>query len=91
MARRMRRCAPGCSIEEWRRPQTSTQRLYAAAAKRFADHFGPTPLGEVERLCATQLLELGLSHFDVSVQLGHTDGGALVMARYGRPSVDAAK
>ena len=38
-----------------------------------------------------QLLELGLSHFDVSIQLGHTDGGALVMARYGHPSVDAAK
>jgi integrase len=36
--------------------------------------------------CATQLLELGLDHFAVSVQLGHTDGGALVMARYGHPS-----
>jgi Phage integrase family len=38
------------------------------------------------RFCATQLLELGLDHFAVSVQLGHTDGGALVMARYGHPS-----
>jgi hypothetical protein len=36
--------------------------------------------------CATQLLELGLDHFTVSVQLGHEDGGALVMARYGHPS-----
>jgi hypothetical protein len=36
-------------------------------------------------------LELGLSHFDVSVQLGHTDGGALVMERYGHPSEDAAR
>jgi len=41
--------------------------------------------------CATQLLELGLDHFAVSVQLGHTDGGALVMARYGHPSADAAR
>lgn len=39
-------------LEEWKRPETSTQRLYAAAARRFADHFGPTPLGEVERLSA---------------------------------------
>jgi integrase len=46
---------------------------------------------DLRHFCATQLLELGLSHFDVSIQLGHTDGGALVMARYGHPSVDAAK
>jgi hypothetical protein len=32
-----------------------------------------------------------LSHFDVSVQLGHRDGGTLVMARYGHPSEDAAR
>jgi integrase len=41
--------------------------------------------------CATQLLELGLDHFAVSIQLGHTDGGALVMARYGHPSEEAAR
>ncbi len=41
--------------------------------------------------CATQLLELGLDHFAVSIQLGHTDGGALVMARYGHPSADSAR
>ena len=46
---------------------------------------------DLRHFCATQLLELGLSHFDVSVQLGHTDGGALVMSRYGHPSLDAAK
>lgn len=46
---------------------------------------------DLRHFCATQLLELGLSHFDVSVQLGHTDGGALVMARYGHPSKDAAR
>jgi integrase len=46
---------------------------------------------DLRHFCATQLLELGLDHFAVSVQLGHTDGGGLVMARYGHPSVDAAK
>jgi integrase len=46
---------------------------------------------DLRHFCATQLLELGLSHFDVSVQLGNTDGDALVMERYGHPSVDAAK
>jgi hypothetical protein len=29
--------------------------------------------------------------FAVSVQLGHEDGGALVMSRYGHPSKDAAR
>ena len=46
---------------------------------------------DLRHFCATQLLELGLDHFAVSVQLGHTDGGALVMERYGHPSEDAAK
>jgi integrase len=46
---------------------------------------------DLRHFCATQLLELGLDHFAVSIQLGHTDGGALVMERYGHPSEDAAK
>jgi integrase len=41
--------------------------------------------------CATQLLEAGVDHFAVSVQLGHTDGGQLVMSRYGHPSHDRAR
>lgn len=41
--------------------------------------------------CATQLLEMGVDHFAVSVQLGHTDGGQLVMSRYGHPSHDRAR
>jgi integrase len=32
---------------------------------------------ELRHFCATHLLELGVSHADVAVQLGHTDGGAL--------------
>ncbi len=46
---------------------------------------------DLRHFCATQLLELGISHFDVSVQLGHEDNGQLVMARYGHPSKDAAR
>ena len=46
---------------------------------------------DLRHFTATQLLEMGLSHFDVSVQLGHEDGGALVMARYGHPSTDRAR
>ena len=46
---------------------------------------------DLRHFCATQLLEMGLDHFAVSVQLGHEDGGALVMSRYGHPSKDAAR
>lgn len=46
---------------------------------------------ELRHFCATHLLELGVSHADVAVQLGHTDGGALVMWTYGHPSEDAAR
>ena len=46
---------------------------------------------ELRHFCATHLLELGVSHADVAVQLGHTDGGALVMSTYGHPSEDAAR
>ena len=37
------------------------------------------------------MLELGVSHADVAVQLGHTDDGALVMSAYGHPPGDAAR
>ncbi len=46
---------------------------------------------DLRHFCATQLLEMGLDHFAVSIQLGHTDGGALVMERYGHPSAEAAR
>jgi integrase len=46
---------------------------------------------ELRHFCATHLLELGVSHADVAVQLGHTDGGALVTSTYGHPSEDAAR
>jgi integrase len=46
---------------------------------------------ELRHFCATHLLELGVSHADVAIQLGHTDGGALVMSTYGHPSEDPAR
>lgn len=46
---------------------------------------------ELRHFCATHLLELGLSPADVAVQLGHTDGGQLVMSTYGHPFEDAAR
>jgi integrase len=46
---------------------------------------------ELRHFCATHLLSLGVSHADVAVQLGHTDGGKLVMSTYGHPSEVAAR
>jgi integrase len=46
---------------------------------------------ELRHFCATHLLELGVSHADVAVQLGHRDGGSLVMSTYGHPSEQAAR
>jgi integrase len=46
---------------------------------------------ELRHFCATHLLELGVSPSDVAVQLGHRDGGALVMSTYGHPAEDSAR
>jgi integrase len=40
---------------------------------------------------ATLLLERGVTPWDVAVQLGHTDGGQLVMQLYGHPSEAGAR
>jgi integrase len=58
---------------------------------RRADGLRPIRFHDLRHFCATALLEEGASHFDVSVMLGHEDGGALVMSRYGHPSKDAAR
>lgn len=60
------------------------QRLAASADDDF-DFY------ELRHFCATYLLELGLAPADVALQLGHRDGGALVMSTYGHPSEDAAR
>lgn len=41
---------------------------------------------ELRHAAATMLLERGVTPWDVAVQLGHTDGGQLVMGLYGHPS-----
>ena len=64
---------------------------YAWRTVRAAAALPGTRWHDLRHFTATQLLEMGMSHFDVSVQLGHEDGGALVMARYGHPSKDAAR
>ena len=48
-------------------------------------------LHELRHACATLLLERGLAPADVAVQLGHTDGGRLVMTLYGHPDEDRAR
>jgi integrase len=49
------------------------------------------PKTRLRHACATLLLERGLSPEDVAIQLGHTDGGALVRRLYGHPSEDRAR
>jgi integrase len=51
----------------------------AAAGYRGMDYY------ELRHFCATFLLEKGLLHRQVARQLGHTDGGKLVMSTYGHP------
>jgi integrase len=46
---------------------------------------------ELRHFAATNMLERGLSPGDVAIQLGHTDGGALVQSTYGHPSDVAAR
>lgn len=46
---------------------------------------------ELRHFGATELLRRGMSHADVAIHLGHTDGGALVMSTYGHPEEEAAR
>lgn len=70
---------------------SKTSHYYWWRAVRLA--FGEPEMDfyELRHFCATHLLGLGVSHADVAVQLGHTDGGALVMSTYGHPSEDASR
>ncbi|HEY3944481.1 MAG TPA: site-specific integrase [Solirubrobacteraceae bacterium] len=46
---------------------------------------------ELRHCAATLLLERGVTPWDVAIQLGHTDGGQLVMQLYGHPSEAGAR
>jgi integrase len=46
---------------------------------------------ELRHAAATMLLERGVTPWDVAQQLGHTDGGQLVMELYGHPSDAGAR
>jgi integrase len=52
---------------------------------------GHIDLYELRHAAATMLLERGVTHGDVAVQLGHEDGGALVLERYGHPDKSRAR
>lgn len=46
---------------------------------------------ELRHFCATHLIDLGVSPADVAIQLGHTDGGRLVMQTYQHASGSGAR
>jgi integrase len=73
------------------KPLVQGSHFYAWRAVRASAGLPEARWHDLRHFCATQLLELGLDHFAVLIQLGHTDGGALVMERYGHPSQDAAR
>ncbi len=75
---RGRRFSKGTLLYYWRP-------VRAAAGRPEMDFY------ELRHFCATHLLELGVSPSDVAVQLGHRDGGALVMSTYGHPAEDSAR
>ena len=80
-SRRGHRLTKGTLAYSWRQ---------VAAAWRAADG-RDLDLYELRHACATLLLERGLTPADVATQLGHTDGGRLVMVLYGHPSEEAAR
>jgi integrase len=61
--------------------------------KRLCKLAGPLDLDfyELRHCAATMLLERGVTPWDVAIQLGHEDGGQLVMERYGHPSEAGAR
>ena len=70
---------------------SKTSHYYYWRAVRFAFGRSGMDFYELRHFCATELLRLGVSHADVAIQLGHTDGGALVMSTYGHPSENDAR
>lgn len=63
---------------------------YWSLLRRFGKRPG-MDFYELRHCAATLLLERGISAADVAQQLGHTDGGQLVMSLYGHPSEAGAR
>jgi integrase len=63
---------------------------YWSLLRRFAKRPG-FDFYELRHAAATMLLERGVTPWDVAVQLGHSDGGQLVMSLYGHPSEAGAR
>jgi integrase len=61
--------------------------------KNLRSHAGHPGLDhyELRHCAATMLLERGVTPWDVAVQLGHQDGGKLVMQVYGHPTDAGAR
>jgi integrase len=68
-----------------RRWTQSTHHRYWSRLRLVADRPG-MDFYELRHCAATLLLERGVTPWDVAVQLGHSDGGQLVMELYGHPS-----
>jgi integrase len=63
---------------------------YWSLLRRFANRPG-MDFYELRHAAATMLLERGATPWDVAQQLGHTDGGKLVMDTYGHPTDAGAR
>lgn len=68
----------------------STHHRYWALLRKLANRPG-LDFYELRHAAATMLLERGVTPWDVAQQLGHTDGGQLVMERYGHPAEESAR
>lgn len=72
------------------RPLSRGSLDYAWRQVRDAAGLHDMDIYELRHVCATLLLERGLSHEDVRIQLGHRNA-RLVMELYGHPSEDLAR
>jgi integrase len=63
---------------------------YWSNLRKLADRPG-FDFYELRHAAATMLLERGVTPWDVAQQLGHTDGGQLVMELYGHPAEAGAR
>ena len=71
----------------WTQP---SHHRYWSLLRRFAGRPG-MDYYELRHAAATMLLERGVTPWDVAVQLGHIDGGQLVMELYGHPTEDGSR